>query len=318
MVSWSKVEVGKDGMRMLLAVDEGNDSEMCVKYAAKVTSWIQDMAYTLFAVESWVPGMLIRARQTDPEARLQVDQLITENREKARLVVRRLRSMMIREGVLESRIETIARPIQQGIAKDILTCATSFSCRAIVISRRGLTPARDFFIGTIASKIVEHALDIPVWVVGDEIASMDVLVAVDGSDSSLDMVRYVFNTIGGHPDARVTLFHVTPRLRHFFPIQFEAKYPSLQPVLEKEDQRCMHGFDKGVRKLLKTTKHLQVETRVKLNSYDISTAILDEARTGRYGTVVVGRRGERGAFFAGRVPLRLVQKISGPTLWIVP
>ena len=45
-------------------------------------------------------------------------------------------------------------------------------------------------------------------------------------------------------------------------------------------------------------------------------AILDEARTGKYSTVVVGRRGERGAFFTGRIAMRLVQKVSDQALWV--
>lgn len=50
----------------------------------------------------------------------------------------------------------------------------------------------------------------------------------------------------------------------------------------------------------------------------VSTAIFDEVRTGVYGTVVIGRRGERKAFFMGSVAMRLVQKVSGQALWAVP
>jgi hypothetical protein len=80
----------------------------------------------------------------------------------------------------------------------------------------------------------------------------------------------------------------------------------------------MESFHKKAGKLLKARSKPQLDIKLKRYSYDISTAILDEARTGRYGTVIVGRRGERGAFFAGTVPVRLVQKLSGPALWVVP
>ena len=62
----------------------------------------------------------------------------------------------------------------------------------------------------------------------------------------------------------------------------------------------------------------QIEVRTNKRAYHVSTAILDEARTGVYGTVVIGRRGERRAFFMGSVAMRLVQKIAGQALWVVP
>ena len=62
----------------------------------------------------------------------------------------------------------------------------------------------------------------------------------------------------------------------------------------------------------------QIETKTDSQGYDISTSIIGEARTGRYGTVVVGRRGDREAFFTGRIALRLMQKITDQALWMVP
>jgi len=62
----------------------------------------------------------------------------------------------------------------------------------------------------------------------------------------------------------------------------------------------------------------QVHMKTSTGDYDVSTAILGEARCGGYGTVVIGRRGEREAFFTGRIAMRLVQKVSGQVLWVVP
>jgi hypothetical protein len=61
----------------------------------------------------------------------------------------------------------------------------------------------------------------------------------------------------------------------------------------------------------------QVHIKSNEHGYDISTAILAEARCGGYGSVVVGRRGEREAFFTGRIAMRLIEKMPSSALWIV-
>jgi hypothetical protein len=62
----------------------------------------------------------------------------------------------------------------------------------------------------------------------------------------------------------------------------------------------------------------QIKIRTENHSYDISTAILKEARTGKYATIVLGQRGERDAFFMGQIAMRLVQKVTEQTLLVVP
>jgi len=82
----------------------------------------------------------------------------------------------------------------------------------------------------------------------------------------------------------------------------------------------MRAFHEKVFQRLKTAgiEKRQVKTVTNTQSYDISTAILEEATGGEYGTVLIGRRGERDAFFTGRIAMRLVQKVCNQTLWVVP
>jgi nucleotide-binding universal stress UspA family protein len=159
----------------------------------------------------------------------------------------------------------------------------------------------------------------PVWVVG-ETASMKIMVAVDGSESSLRVLDHVTHMIGANPDLKVTLFHVLPYLRHYYSVDFERENPRLQEISQQENMKRMEAFYKKAREKLKTAgiKESQIEIKTNTRSYDVSTAILDEARTGEYGTVVTGRRGEREAFFTGRIAMRLVQKVSNLALWVIP
>jgi len=52
---------------------------------------------------------------------------------------------------------------------------------------------------------------------------------------------------------------------------------------------------------------------------DIAHTILDEARTGGYGTIVISRQGSNGLkrYFGGGITDQLLRDASGYTLWVV-
>ena len=227
---------------------------------------------------------------------------------------------MVREGIAEKRIEVVSELVQVGMAKDILNRAERGRYDAIVLARRGLTPSRDFFIGSIAAKVIEHAIKIPVWVAAGEEISMKIMLAIDGSENSLRVVDHAIHMVGTRPDLRLTLFHVLPHLRHYYSIDFEIENPHLNEILQREDKLRMEDFYERAHERLKAAglKKSQIEIKTSTQSYDISTGILGEVKTGQYGTVVIGRRGEREAFFTGRISMRLVQKVSDQALWVVP
>jgi nucleotide-binding universal stress UspA family protein len=306
--------------RILVAVGDCIFSEDAVKYVAKVSSAAKDLTYTLFNVQPMVPRILRAAAKKDAEMKTEVGALISQNAEAARRTVERLKAFMVDEGIAGECIDVVTEPVQVGTSKDILNRAEQGVYDAVVLARRGLTPSRDFFIGTTAAKVIENAFKIPVWVATEEEISMSFMIAVDGSANSLRLLDHVVQMVGTQPDLRITLFHVMPRLRHYYSIAFEIEHPRLQEILHEEDKLRMNDFHHKAHERLRAAglSRNQIQTKTSAQSYDISTGILGEARTGRYGTVVVGRRGEGESFFTGRIATRLVQKITSQALWVVP
>jgi len=305
---------------ILVAVGDCVHSEHAVKYVARISSAAEALSYTLFNIQPLVPRIFSAAAEKDSAIKAEIEKVVLENTKAARCTVDRLKKLAVREGIKEENIEVRTEPMKVGVSKDILNHGKQGRYDAIVLARRGLTPSRDFFIGTIAAKVIEHALKIPVWVASGENISMNFMLAVDGSDNSLRVVDHVIEMVGAHRDFRVTLFHVVPHLRHYYSLNFETANPKLHDILQREDKARMEDFyGKACERFKKAgLKMSQVEIKTSSQSYDISTSILCEARTGRYGTVVVGRRGESEAFFTGRIAVRLVQKITDQTLWVVP
>jgi hypothetical protein len=64
-------------------------------------------------------------------------------------------------------------------------------------------------------------------------------------------------------------------------------------------------------------KKSQIQIKTRVWGHDVSSAILDEAKTGKHGTIIVARRGDRKAFFSGQIAIRLLHKVTEQSLWIV-
>jgi len=306
--------------KILVAVGDYPYSKHAVKYLAKLSLAAPDSTYTLFSVQPAVPGLLVEAAKSDPRADAEIAQLVHANREAVWEILQNLREVMIQEGILESRIEAVTEPMQVGAAKDILNWGERHGYAAIIIARRGQTPSWDFSMGTIPAKVVNHGLAIPVWVVAGESTSTKILLAVDGSQNSLRAVDHLIHMAGTNPDISITLFHVIPYLRHYYSIDVERSRAHLQLVMHREDDRRMEAFYEKAYERFEGAglKVSQINTITCRRSSDISTAIYGEAKAGQYGTVIVGRRGERGAFFSGQIARRLAHVLEDQTLCIVP
>jgi nucleotide-binding universal stress UspA family protein len=140
--------------KLLLAVGDCVYSEHAVRYAARISSAAKDVTYTLFNVQPSVPYIFIEGAEAYAQVKAEVDKLVRKNGEVAKCVVGELKDLMVREGIPAHRVEVVTGPMQAGIAKDILNRAEQGRYDAILLARMGLTPSRDFFIGTTAAKVV--------------------------------------------------------------------------------------------------------------------------------------------------------------------
>jgi nucleotide-binding universal stress UspA family protein len=306
--------------KVLVAVDDSPYSEDAVRYVAKTSSAVREMTYTLLHVQALVPHILADVKKGHPALDSEIQGFIRKNTEGVKAALQKLKDLMAREGVAQDRIRLAAQTMQEGMAKDIIDTARQGQYEAIALGRQALTPRRDFFIGTIAAKVVEHALNIPVWIVGQGNTVMEFMLAVDGSENSQRCVDHLIRAVGPNPNFKLTLFHVVPWLRHYFSLEFEKENSNLQEFLHTEDKRRMEKFYEEACRKMKASGIVenQIQIKTENHSYDISTAILGEARSGKYATIILGRRGERDAFFTGQIAMRLVQKVTDQVLWIVP
>ena len=158
-----------------------------------------------------------------------------------------------------------------------------------------------------------------------------ILIAVDGSEHSARALRYVGTLLRDTRDVQVTLFHVLkpmPReLLEHGGSEDPAEEIRLAKALQQDQENWVHAESTMEYPILVHALELFGKTGFPLDRAtlkfghedDIAQTILDEARTGGYGTIVVSRHGSNGMkrFFGGGITDQLLRDASGYTLWVV-
>ncbi len=160
---------------------------------------------------------------------------------------------------------------------------------------------------------------------------MRILLAVDESENSHRVARYVGSLLGQTPDVVVTLFHVLKPM----PRELLEHGGSEDPAAEAQLSVQLHDEQEAwIRKERESECHVlrkACETliqsgfdrnRVALrygHEDDIARNILEEARSGHYDTIVVGRHGTSRIkrIFGGGVTEQLLRDAKGFAIWVV-
>jgi nucleotide-binding universal stress UspA family protein len=305
--------------KILLAVDGSIHSRHAVQYAVRISSVVKDFTCTILHVQPSISQFLLDEARTDFKAKAELKKVIRRNAEDAQGMLEKYKAQMVRMGIADKGIDVVTQPRLLGLAKDILQRAQEGLYDAIVVGRRGLSRVQKAFMGSVTAKLVEHSRVIPVWMVDGDVTSTRIIMAVDGSECSLRAVDHLSFMIGQNQNVSVTLFHVMPRFSNYCVIDFDEKETDIQQVIAQGDKRCIDSFYTHAQKKFKEAgiQEKQVEIKVTKRAVNVGKAILDEAKKGNYGTVVIGRRGASKAFFMGSVSRYILDRTSNRALWLV-
>ncbi|MDF0666541.1 MAG: universal stress protein [Nitrospira sp.] len=161
--------------------------------------------------------------------------------------------------------------------------------------------------------------------------SIRILVAVDGSKDSIRAVKYVGRLLRSTSGVNVTLFHVLnplpPVLREHGGSEDPVREEQLGKQLRK-DRKTWYRKEQKLESNILSKAHQTLEgtgfpasrIRLKFGEEDnVVGTILEEARKGRYQTIVVGRHGVSGLkkLFFGGITRKLLQQATGYAVWIV-
>jgi nucleotide-binding universal stress UspA family protein len=230
------------------------------------------------------------------------------------------RKLMLQAKIKEEDINIIHRKRLVGVARDIIS-ESSEGYDALVLGRRGSSKMEDHFPGSVSYKIAQGVENTPIWVIGDDIPSRKMLLAVDGSENCRRAVDYV-GTFAAATGVELTLFSV---VRDFKLQLLDVSTPRGEEIeikLLEEVERDIRSMIDSYKERLEQAgvKGTRISIKLKLRSQTRAGDILEEASKGNYGTLIIGRRGLSAIqeLPLGRVATKVLHRAKGTAVWIVP
>lgn len=303
--------------KILLAVDDSRHSKNAVHYAAGGSSFVKNLHYVLFNVQPAISLFLKEEAKKSITAKSKLESVVKKNQEAALGLLEKYKDEMVHLGIDSDRIEMVTRTRKLGLGKDIIDFARSRNFDAIVIGRRGVSRLQEMYMGSVTANVLEHSRVIPVWLVDGDVTASEILVAIDGSESSLRTIDHVSFMISNNPEVHLTLLHVTSSARNVN--LDEEPNPDLEQILNRGDKARIEQFYPLAKQKFKDVgiSEDQIEMKTVKGGRRVGKAILDFALKGDYGTVIMGRRGINKAFFMGSVSRYMINRVSNRALWIV-
>lgn len=306
--------------KLLIPVDESVHAKNALKYVAAMARPIRRLFCVLAHVQPAISQFMIDEAQTSLEARAAVETLRKKCAAASNRILEERKEELVRLGMAEDRIETKSIPRRLGLAKDVLETAVNGLYDAVVVGRRGIGRISGLFTESLSANMVEHSLDVPVWVVDGEVKNAHrAMVAVDGSEASLAAVDHAAFMLGDDPVVTVDLFHATPSASGSCAIDFTETDADLEKIVVSGQLRCVDRFF-GVA-LKRFAESGITEDRIRVHrtqqTRNAAKAIFDHAKQNGFGTIVMGRRGMSRSFFMGSVSRFILDKADGMAVWIV-
>ena len=155
------------GKKVLIAVDESQNSMKAVKYVAK---GIQPTAeVTLFSV---IPDPTAACGLDSPaltplfrRSRAAFCAIEDTKKDHVKAFMEKAKTVLVEAGFPSKNVSVKIRKKRAGIARDILKEARTGKYDTLVIGRRGLSAVKEFLIGSVSSKVVQLAKKLSVIVV---------------------------------------------------------------------------------------------------------------------------------------------------------
>jgi len=160
---------------------------------------------------------------------------------------------------------------------------------------------------------------------------MRILVAIDESESAPRVVQYVGSLLRRTADVTVTLFHVLKPMPRGLLEHGGSENPATETLLGVQLRGDQDAWLRGAREsechVLKQASEMLAQAGFDASHVamkfghedDVARNILEEARSGGHGTIVVGRHGTSGIkrIFGGGITDQLLREAKGLTIWVV-
>ena len=296
---------GKQLKKILVGLDGSERAIAVVKYLSNIAP-LKTCEVVLLSVFDEV-SQAYRELGRQQHYRSRVGEIMIWDMQEKRALekhVNAAKQVLVEKGFSEEAVTIKFKKREEGIARDIFNEARQ-GYDAVAVGRRGMSQLREMVLGSVSSKLMEELHSMPLMLIGKEAAPGKVIVGFDGSENAMRTVRFVAIALqesGFH----VELLHVVrgddKELAKVVETEMERQFEAAKGVLAD------YGFAAD-----------SIGTRILYGEESRAGAIVREARSGNYGTIVLGRRGisKIEKFFMGRVTNKVAYMAEGLALWVI-
>ncbi len=150
--------------RILVALDQSEEALKVARYVADAIGGRSGVEVILYhVIRDFAP---VHPGEFDLGVLPEVQALFEEGSRKAMSrVFREAKDILLEAGFAEENIGTEIQPVGGDVAHEIISKAELGGYDTIVMGRRGMGRVRQFFIGSVSNKVVQHARGRTVWIV---------------------------------------------------------------------------------------------------------------------------------------------------------
>ena len=306
--------------KILIGVDGSEQAFEAVRYVGVMCSRT-GVEIVLMNVTSDVPAMFYDLDVIGDfhPTYTALDEWLTCERDAAHDILGKAVSILAELGVDKSVVTENIVERKQGVASD-MAGESQHGYDAVVVGRRGKSKLKDLILGSTAGKLLDKLVHVPVWVVGGSPKPDKVLLAIDGSENAKKAVDYAGRMFGGST-SEVTILHVVRALGLFQETYPEAYHTEInEKWLRETQERMMPVLEEAKHTLIEAGLDAErITIRLETGKGSRAGDIVEQAYLGKYGTIVVGRRGisKIEQFLMGRVSSKVVQLAKEMAVWVV-
>ncbi len=285
---------------LLLAVGDDQSSLQAVRFVNHFFGLKHAVRLTLLYVAPQPPAVYLDDRDVYHRKRWTEDWKRGQEHRAEELLAQG-KAALVDSGFSADRVSTRFLFSQYGSAKDLIQESVKGHFDALVLGRRGLSRFEELFVDSVTKRIMNEELSFPIWVCQrPERERKNVLVAVDGSEPCVQIADHVGFIVADQPKQNIVLAHI--------------------PDSQVTESAHQDFFELALASLMENgVPRERIQTKL-LTGSSPAVALQQEAESGRYAAVAVGRTGASGpGFFSmGSVSRTLLAKLEGAALWVSP
>ncbi len=306
---------------IVVPVDGSENALRALDYLSLVFGSKYHLKVVLFYLLPSLPQILIEGSTTSDEMARKFTELEKKNSAMAQRILSEGKKRLLDKGFKEQAVEAVFQTREVGIARDICNRSENMRADAIIISTRGLSRLKAFFMGETANKVLEFNRSCPVWMVKGAVTRKNVLLAIDNSQNAMRAADYAGFILPG-TDAHVTIFHSKRDLKRFMPNGLIEEFPEFQKFWKHKAGEVVAPYLKRAKEILLKSglKENQISIKLDAGSESAAVDIHKEVENSDAGTIILGKRGcsDVKDYSMGSVARKVLYQASDMTVCIVP